>query len=41
MSINPTPKYCGKLIGPGQITNGTGGSGSVDPNNPYLITLVK
>ena len=41
MSISPTPKYCGKLIGAGQITNGTGGSGSVDPNNPYLITLVK
>ena len=38
---NPTPKYCGVLIGAGQITNGTGGSGNVDPNNPYLITLVK
>lgn len=38
---NPTPKYCGVLIGAGQITNGTGGAGNVNPGNPYLITLVK
>jgi Flp pilus assembly protein TadG len=38
---NPTPKYCGILIGAGQITNGTGGTGNVGSNNPYLITLVK
>jgi Flp pilus assembly protein TadG len=37
---NPTPKYCGVLIGAGQITNGTGGAGEIDPNNPYLIKLV-
>jgi hypothetical protein len=38
---NPVPKYCGYLIGPGQIDNGTGGTGPLDPNNPYLIKLVQ
>jgi hypothetical protein len=38
---NPTPKYCGVLLGAGQITNGSGGTGTINPNNPYLIKLVK
>ena len=38
---NPSPKYCGILRGQGQISAGTGGTGEVLPNNPYVIKLVK
>ena len=33
-------KYCAILRGPGQISAGTGGTGEVLPNNPYVIKLV-